>query len=332
MAVQQQGTAVVTGGTAGVGRAVVRELAARGWDVAIVARGQGGLDGACADVRAAGRRALGIQADVADEAQVRRAARSAEAELGPVRLWVNVAFAGYLQFFRDTTEEEFRRVTDVTYLGQVHGTRAALDVMRPRDSGVIINVGSALGFRGIPLQAAYCGAKHAVKGFTESVITELAHEKSRIRLCMVQLPGLNTTQFNWNLSKMPGHPMPVPPIFQPEVAAKAIAHLASHPRRNMWVGIPTAYTILGERLAPRLLDLYLGRTGVSSQQSGEDLPRWGENLSQPRDASTDRGAHGPFGAKAHARDPVTWMSRHRVAMLAGLAVITAAGAVAGTRR
>jgi NAD(P)-dependent dehydrogenase (short-subunit alcohol dehydrogenase family) len=328
MAAPQQQTAVVTGGTAGVGRAVVRELAAQGWDIAVVARGQGGLDGACADIGEAGRRALGIQADVADAAQVGRAARQAEAELGPVGLWVNAAFAGYLQFFRDTTEEEFRRVTEVTYLGQVHGTRAALDLMRPRDRGVIINVGSAMAFRGIPLQAAYCGAKHAIKGFTESVMTELAHEKSKIRLCMVQLPGLNTTQFNWNLSKMPRHPMPVPPIFQPEVAARAIAFLARHPRRNMWVGIPTAYTILGERLAPGILDFYLGRTGVSSQQSGE-------NLTQPRDASADRGAHGPFGARAHARDPLSWMSRHRMALTAGLAALTAmtaAGAVAGTRR
>ena len=328
----QQGVAVVTGGTAGVGRATVRELAARGWDVAIVARGQGGLDGACADVRNAGQRALGIQADVGRRAEVEQAARRAEAELGPVGLWVNVAFAGYLQFFWDTTEEEFRRVTEVTYLGQVHGTHAALRLMRPRNSGVIINVGSAMGFRGIPLQAAYCGAKHAIKGFTESVMTELAHEKSKVRVCMVQLPGLNTTQFNWNLSKLPAHPMPVPPIFQPELAARAIAYLAEHPRRNMWVGISTAYTILGERLAPKLLDLYLGRSGVKSQQTDQELPRWGDNLTSPRDAEADRGAHGPFGGQAHERDPLTWFSRHRAAVLAGLAAAGLAGAAAAVRR
>jgi NAD(P)-dependent dehydrogenase (short-subunit alcohol dehydrogenase family) len=173
----------------------VRELAARGWDVAILARGQAGLDAAAGEVQAAGRRALPLQADVADEGGVEAAADRVETDLGPIGLWVNVAFSGYLEFLWDTSIAEFRRVSEVTYYGQVHGTRAALRHMRPRNRGVIINVGSAMAYRGIPLQAAYCGAKHAVKGFTEAVITELAHEKSRIKVCMVQLPGLNTPQF-----------------------------------------------------------------------------------------------------------------------------------------
>lgn len=323
-----RGVAVVTGGSAGVGRATVRELAARGWDVGILARGQAGLDGAAADVAEVGRKACPVGVDVADAAAVDAAADEVAARLGPIGLWVNVAFAGYLEFFRETTMDEFRRVTEVTYYGQVHGTRAALRHMRPADRGVIVNVGSAMAYRGIPLQAAYCGAKHAVKGFTESVMTELAHEKSRIRLCTVQLPGLNTTQFNWNLSKMPGHPMPVPPVFQPELAAQAIAFLADHPRRNMWVGLPTAYTILGERLAPKLLDIYLGRTGVKSQQTTEQLPRWDENLSTARDGDQDRGAHGAFDAKAHATDPVLWCAMHRRALLAGLAAVVLGGAAA----
>jgi NAD(P)-dependent dehydrogenase (short-subunit alcohol dehydrogenase family) len=325
--------AVVTGGTAGVGRATVRELAGRGYDVAILARGAAGLQGAAADVRKAGRRALPVPADVADYEAVRQAAAQAESELGELDLWVNVAFAGSLAFAWDTSIDEFRRMTEVTYYGQVHGTLAALERMRPRDRGVIINVGSAMAYRSIPLQATYCGAKHAIKGFTESVMCELAHEKSKVRLCMVQLPGLNTPQFNWNLSKMPGHPRPVPPVFQPELPARAIAYLAEHPRRNMWVGVSTAYTILGERLAPRLLDWYLGRTGVKSQQTDQDLPRLGSNLFEPRDQTEDQGAHGAFGDRAHAADPQLWLSAHRRAVLATVAAAgAAAGAVASRRR
>ena len=324
--------AAVTGGTAGVGRATVRELAGRGYDVAILARGAAGLQGAAADVRKAGRQALPVPADVADYEAVRQAAAQAESELGEIDLWVNVAFAGSLAFAWDTSIEEFRRMTEVTYYGQVHGTLAALERMRPRDRGVIINVGSAMAYRSIPLQATYCGAKHAVKGFTESVMCELAHEKSKVRLCIVQLPGLNTPQFNWNLSKMPEHPMPVPPVFQPELPARAIAYLAEHPRRNMWVGVSTAYTILGERLAPKLLDWYLGRTGVKSQQTDQDLPRLGSNVFEPRDQAEDQGAHGAFDDKAHAADPLLWLTERRRAALTAVALAgVAAGAVASRR-
>lgn len=326
--------AVVTGGTAGVGRATVREFARAGYDVAVLARGTAGLEAAAEEVRRLGRRGLPVATDVADADAVEAAADRVERELGAVDVWVNVAFSGSLAFFWDTPAEDYRRITEVTYLGQVHGTRAALRLMRPRDRGVVVNVGSAMAYRSIPLQAAYCGAKHAVKGFTESVMTELAHEKSKVRLCMVQLPGLNTPQFTWNLNMLPKHPMPVPPIFQPELAARAIRFLAEHPRRNMWVGLSTAMTILGERLAPKLLDLYLGRSGISSQQTGEDAPRRGSNLYTARDDETDAGPHGPFDDRAHAQDPQLWLSTHRRAIVAGMAgaVTAAAGATVALRK
>ena len=324
--------AVVTGGTAGVGRATVREFARHGYDVAVLARGQAGLDGAVADVQQAGGRAIGIVTDVADHDAVESAADRVERELGEIDVWVNVAFVGSLAFFWDTTPEEYRTMTDITYFGQVNGTRAALARMRPRDRGVIVNVGSAMSYRSIPLQSAYCGAKHAVKGFSESVITELMHEKSKVKLCMIQLPGLNTPQFNWNLNKMPQHPMPVAPIFQPELPAKGIVFLAEHPRRNMWIGVSTAYTILGERIAPKVADFYLARTGVSGQQTAENRPRLGSNVGQPRDDEADQGAHGPFDEKAYAKDPVTWLSMHRRAILTGIGATVLGSALAARRQ
>lgn len=324
--------AVVTGGSAGVGRAVVREFAGRGYDVGVLARGRAGLDAAVEDVEKSGTRGLALPADVADHEAVYAAATRAEEELGEIDVWVNAAFAGSLGFSWDTGVDQFRRITEVTYYGQMHGTLVALERMRPRDRGVVVNVGSAMSYRSIPLQAAYCGAKHAVKGFTESVMTELRHEGSDVKLCMVQLPGLNTPQFNWNASTMPGHPKPVPPIFQPELAAKAVVFLAEHPRRNMWVGLSTAYTILGERLLPAVLDMYLGRTGVRSQQTSADLPRWGSNLFTALDEQADRGARGSFNDQAHERDPVLWLSTRRRwvrrSEVAGMAVV---GAFAGAR-
>ncbi|HWB67162.1 MAG TPA: SDR family oxidoreductase [Mycobacteriales bacterium] len=322
---------VVTGGSAGVGRAVVREFAHHGYDVAILARGQAGLDAAAREVKDAGGATLPIAVDVADPAAVDAAADRVERELGEIDVWVNVAFVGALRFFWDTDDATYRRITEVTYFGQVNGTRAALARMRPRDRGVIVQVGSALAFRGIPLQAAYCGAKHAVKGFTESVITELKHERSRVRVCMVQLPGVNTTQFTWNDNAFASSPRPVAPVFQPEPAARAVRFLAEHPRRNLWVGVSTAYTILGNRVAPWLLDLYLARTGVKGQLADEPKPRHGSNVFTPRDADQDRGAHGPYDDQSHPHDPWSFASMHRrvtatagaVAGLAGVAAVAA---------
>ena len=286
-----------------MGRAIVREFAAHGYDVAVLARGRAGVDGAVQDVEQAGGRALGITCDVTELAEVTAAAETIERDLGEIDVWVNVAFVGALRYFWDTSDDLFRRITDVTYLGFVNGTRAALERMRTRDRGVIVQVGSALAFRGIPLQAAYCGAKHAMKGFTESVSTELKSTGSKVRVCMVQLPGVNTTQFDWNDNAFEEHPMPVPPIFQPEVPARAVRFVAEHPRRNMWVGVSTAATILGNRVAPWLLDWYLARTGVSGQLSDQDGPRYGANAGEPKDDDLDRGAHGMFDERAHAHDP-----------------------------
>jgi NAD(P)-dependent dehydrogenase (short-subunit alcohol dehydrogenase family) len=322
---------VVTGGSAGVGRAVVREFASHGYDVAILARGDAGLAAAAADVEAAGGRALTVETDVASLEQVERAAKQVEAELGTIDIWVNVAFVGALRFFWDTDDDLYRRITDVTYMGNVNGTRVALSLMRPRDRGVIVQVSSALAHRGIPLQSAYCGAKHAIKGYTESVITELKHENSKVSVCMVALPGVNTPQFNWNDNEFPEHPMPVPPIFQPEIPARMVRHIAEHPRRTAWVGFPTAKTILGNRIAPWFLDWYLGKKVVQGQLSPKDGPRRGSNVYQPRDENRDAGAHGMFDDQARTSDPWTWASMHRAAFGAG-AVAAATAAAAATAK
>ncbi|HYH30622.1 MAG TPA: SDR family oxidoreductase, partial [Pseudonocardia sp.] len=238
--------AVVTGGSAGVGRAVVREFAVQGYDVALLARGEDGLAAAVAEVEKAGRRALAVPTDVADPDAVDAAARTVEAELGPIDVWVNDAFTGSITFFDEVAADEYRRITEVTYLGFVNGTRAALRHMTPRQRGVVIQVGSALAFRGLPLQAAYCGAKHAIRGFTESVRTELLHKRSPIRLCEVHLPGVNTPQFDQVVHRGVEHqPRPVAPVYQPEVAARAIVATARRPRRSTWVGMSTVATILG---------------------------------------------------------------------------------------
>ncbi len=323
--------AVITGGTAGIGRATVRAFAEAGYHVAVLARGQAGLDGAVADIQAAGTRGLGVPTDVADLDAVEAAADRVESELGPIAVWVNCAFVGSLAFLWDTTPQEFRRMTDVTYYGQVHGTRAALRVMRPRNAGSIVNVSSAMAYRGIPLQSAYCGAKHAIKGFTESVITELKHDGSKVTIGLVTLPGVNTTQFDWNLNRMAKHPMPVPPIYQPEVCARTILFSARHPRRNMWVGVPTAYTVLGNRVAPLFLDWYLGRTGVKSQQTDQDAPRWGSNVFEPQDQDADRGARGAFGDKAHDHDPVSFVASNRMATAAAATLGVGTGLAALVR-
>jgi NAD(P)-dependent dehydrogenase (short-subunit alcohol dehydrogenase family) len=314
---------VITGASAGVGRAAARELARRGADIGLLARGGDGLQAAAKEVEALGRRALVVPADVADHERVEAAASEVEERLGPIDVWVNNAMTSVFAPFTEIEPEEFRRVTEVTYLGVVFGTRAALRRMLPRDHGVVVQVGSALAYRGIPLQSAYCGGKHAIEGFTESVRAELFHEKSKVRLAMVQMPALNTPQFEWVLSRLPRSPQPVPPIYQPEVAARAIAWAATHRRRQVWVGAPTVATILANEVAPGLLDRYLGRTGIDSQQTGEPArPERPNNLWAP--VSGDHGAHGPFDDRAHPRSPQAWASTHR-----GLVAAALAGAAAG---
>ena len=267
-------TVAITGASAGIGRAAARLFGQRGDRVALIARGRAGLEGAVRDVERAGGTALAVPADVADFAQVNGAAKEIEAAFGPIDVWVNVAFASVFAPFAETTAEEFRRVTEVTYLGFVHGTMAALARMRPRDRGTIVQVGSALGARGIPLQAAYCGGKHAINGFTESLRCELLHDKANdVHITVVQMPAVNTPQFSWVRSKLPRHPQPVPPIYQPEVAARAVVYAADHPRRKQYfVGASTVATILANRVAPALLDRYLARTGYDSQQTSEREP------------------------------------------------------------
>ncbi|ASW55173.1 SDR family oxidoreductase [Plantactinospora sp. KBS50] len=322
--------AVVTGATAGVGRAVVRELAGRGMRIALLARGSTGLEATAAEVRDAGGVALPIETDMADHRQVEAAAARASAELGPIDLWINDAFTSVFAPFVEIGPEEFRRVTEVAYLGYVYGTRAALDRMLPRNSGTIVQVGSALAYRSIPLQSAYCGAKHAIVGFTDSLRTELMHSGTRVRVTQVHLPAVNTPQFDWVLSRLSRHAQPVPPIYQPEVVARAIAYAAEHPnRREYWVGASTVATILANRIIPGLLDRYLARTGFGSQQTDEPAdPRRPANLWHPVDdgRGTDFGAHGSFDDRAHRRSPQVWLSRHRPLLAMSAVAAGAAGA------
>jgi NAD(P)-dependent dehydrogenase (short-subunit alcohol dehydrogenase family) len=317
---------VVTGAGSGVGRATARAFASLGAAVGLIARGEDSLEAAAKEVASAGGRALVLPTDVADADAVERAASRVEGELGPVEVWVNNAMTSVLAPFAETSAEEFRRVTEVTYLGQVYGTKAALRRMLPRDRGSIVCVGSALAYRGIPLQAAYCGAKHAVQGLTESVRAELAHDGSRVRITMVQLPAINTPQFEVVLSRLPHRPQPVPPIYQPEVAARAIVWASMHRRREVWVGGSTTATLLANQLAPGLLDRYLARTGYQGQQTSQRAdPERPSNLWEP--VPGDRGAHGPFDHRAHPRSAQAWTSRHH-GLLAGTAALAAAGAAA----
>lgn len=305
---------VVTGASAGVGRATVREFARRGADVGLLARDTEGLDAAAKEVEATGRRAVAVPADVADPDQVEAAAERIEHELGPIQVWVNNAMTSVFAPFTEIEPEEFRRVTEVTYLGYVYSTRAALDRMLPRNHGTIVQVGSTLAYRGIPLQTAYCGAKHAIQGFHEALRCELLHDRSRVRVTMVQLPAVNTPQFEWVLNRLPNHPQPVPPIYQPEVVARAILYAAEHPeRREYWVGGSTVGTLLGDKFAPGLLDRYLARTGYKAQQSEHPAdPNAPSNLWSPADGSGggDFGAHGAFDARAVDRSPQVWLSQH----------------------
>jgi len=318
--------AVVTGGSAGLGRAVIRELAAGGWDVAILARGEDGLAGAVADVEALGQRAIGVSTDVSDREAVERAADRVESELGPIELWVNGAMVGVFGEFLSTDPADFERATHVNYFGFVNGTRAALSRMVPRNNGHVIQVGSALAHRGIPLQAAYCAAKHAVQGFTESVTTELIHNGSAVKISTVDMPALNTIQFNWVKSQLPHHPMPVAPIFEPEVGARAIAAVAEKPRRRTWVGEPTVATVLGNRFGAGFLDWFMAKTAYDGQQAPEKTePMLPNNLYAP--VAGDHGSTGIFSDQAHSVSPQVWAIRNRgLAWGIGAATVATLGA------
>jgi short-subunit dehydrogenase len=310
---------VITGASAGVGCATALEFARRGYDVGLIARNEARLERVATETRRLNARAAVATADVADFAALEAAAEQIERALGPIDIWVNNAMATVFAPAQAISPAEFKRATEVTYLGQVHGTLVALARMRPRNRGTIVNVGSALAYRAIPLQSAYCGAKYAVRGFTDALRSELMHDKVDVHVTMVHLPAVNTPQFDWALNKMPMRPQPVPPIFQPEVPARAIVFAAQHRRREVWVGLPTVVTILANRIAPGLLDRYLSGAGYSGQLTHE---------ARPSDAPAnlfhsvpgEYGAHGRFDARAKSTSGEFFVSRHRVMLLAGALV------------
>ncbi len=319
-------TVVVTGASAGLGRAIAKEFGKHGAQVALLARGKQGLDAAAAEIESTGGKALPIPTDVSDAAAVEAAAEKAEERFGPIDVWVNNAMVSVFSPVKEMKAEEYKRATDVTYLGVVYGTLAALRRMLPRDRGTVVQVGSALAYRSIPLQSAYCGAKHAIVGFTDSLRCELIHDNSRIRVTMVHMPAMNTPQFSWVKSRLAHKPQPVPPIYEPEVGARAVYWAAHHDRREIYVGAPTVGAIVGNKIAPGALDRYLGRTGFQSQQTPEmDDPTRPNNLWDPVDAGEDHGAHGSFDSRSHSFSYQTWADLHRGSLAVGLGV--AAGVV-----
>ena len=315
---------VVTGASAGLGRAIARHFGHKGAKVGLLARGVDGLNGAKREIEAAGGSALVLPTDVADADAVEAAAAKVEEEFGPIDVWVNNAMASVFSPVRQMKAEEYKRVTEVTYLGVVYGTLSALKRMLPRDRGTIVQVGSALAYRSIPLQSAYCAAKHAISGFTDSLRCELIHDHSHVRITMVQMPALNTIQFDWVKSRLKRKAQPVPPIFQPEVGARAVYWAAHHDRREVFVGLPTVGAIEVNKVVPGLLDRYLGRTGYDSQQTNEpEDPNRPNNLWEP--VPGDHGAHGRFGDRSHPRSYERWVSRNRNWIAAALCTVAGAG-------
>lgn len=317
---------VITGASAGIGRAVARRFASAGAHIGLIARGIEGLKGTLEDVERLGGKAVICRGDVADPETTERAAQTVEDEFGAIDVWVNNATTSVFSPVKEMTAEEFKRVTEVTYLGFVYGTQAALKRMLPRDRGTIVCVGSALAYRAIPLQSAYCASKHAIQGFTESLRSELIHDGSNVHLTMVHLPGVNTPQFGWNKSRLPDHPMPAPPIYQPEIMAEAIYYAAHARRREMVVGYPALIAIYGNKFFPGLGDWYLGKTGYKSQQiESEPIdPNRPDNLFEP--VPGDHGAHGIFDDQAKSFSPQTWANTHpaAVAAVAGIGIIAGA--------
>jgi NADP-dependent 3-hydroxy acid dehydrogenase YdfG len=308
---------VVTGASSGVGRAIARAFGARGARVGLVARTREALERCAGEIRRAGGEALVLPLDVADAGAVERAADEVVARWGRIDTWVNDAMVSVFSPVKETKAAEYRRVTEVNYLGYVHGTVAALRHMLPRDEGQVIQVGSALVYRSIPLQSAYCASKAAIRGFTDSLRCELLHDRSRVKVSMLQLPAVNTPQFDVVRSRLPNHPQPVPPIYQPEVIARAAVWVAEHPTRELWIGWSTVRAILGQRLFPGLLDRYLGRIGYRSQQTDRPVPPGRpDNVDAPLPG--DRGAHGDFDARARARSSEQWLRRHRLALAAAV--------------
>lgn len=315
---------VITGASAGVGRATVRAFAKRGARIGLIARGKDGLEGARADVENVGGEAFAIPTDVAHSDEVEAAAEAVEKQFGPIDIWVNNAMTTVFSPFKEITAGEFKRATEVTYLGTVYGTMAAIKRMYPRNRGTIVQVGSALAYRSIPLQSPYCGAKHAIAGFTDSLRSELIRDRSNIHVTMVQMPALNTPQFSWCKTKLPRHPQPVPPIFQPEVAAEAIVWAAHHRRREVFVGAPTVQAIEGNKVAPGLLDVYLAKTCYDGQQTDKPVsPDRPNNLFEP--VPGDYGAHGIFDDRAHTSSVQLWQTTHRTAWIPAIMAIVAIG-------
>lgn len=322
---------VITGASAGVGRAVVRKFAEEGASIALIARGREGLEAAKREVEEHGGRAIVIVADVADANAIEAAAARTEAELGPIDVWINNAMASVLSPVKEMAAEEYKRVTEVTYLGVVYGTLAALKRMLPRDRGVIVQIGSTLAYRGIPLQSAYCAAKHAIQGFHESLRSELLHDKSGVSVTMVHLPAVNTPQFRWLRSRMPRKAQPFGTIYQPEVAARAIHWASEYPRRELNVGGGTTRAVIANSFIPGLLDHYLGRIGFDGQQGEEpEEPGRRDNLYEPLPG--DAGAHGVFDDKATDRSPHLWSNTHRGAIALCVGALALAGLASLMRR
>jgi short-subunit dehydrogenase len=324
--VRKKEVVVITGASAGVGRAAVREFAKHGADVALIARGRDGLEGAAREVEACGGRALVLPVDVADAAQVEAAADRVERELGPIDIWVNDAMTSVFSPIKEMTADEFKRVTEVTYLGYVYGTLAALKYMLPRDRGTIVHVGSALAYRSIPLQAAYCASKHAVLGFFAALRTELLHDRSRVKTTIVEMPALNTPQFGWVRSRMPKKAQPVPPIYQPEVAARMVYHAAHHPDRREWYAAwSVVKAVVGNKMVPSFADRFLAKNGYESQQTDKPAdPNRPDNLYKPLPG--DHGAHGAFDERSRSWSAEAWAEEHRGVLAAGLGLAAAATA------